>query len=118
MMASRISDEEFRRAGALVGARCGLRFDEANRPILEQGLERAAQGEQTPPSELLDRLQSAPSDALVQSVLRQVTIGETYLFRHPEHFAAVRDVVVPERMRARSVGKELRGWSAACATGE
>jgi chemotaxis protein methyltransferase CheR len=118
MRANRLSDEELGRAGALVGARCGLRFDEANRGILEQGLWRAAESEGTSTAELLARLQDAPSDALVQSVLRQVTIGETYLFRHPEHFAAIREVVVPERMSARAAGRELRAWSAGCATGE
>src|SRR5207253_8971963 len=86
VIARRLSDEEFQRAGALVGARCGLRFDDVNRAILEKGLWCAAESEGTTPGELLVRLKEAPTDALIQSVLRQVTIGETYLFRHPEHF--------------------------------
>jgi chemotaxis protein methyltransferase CheR len=118
VIADRLTDDEFRRAGAQLGARCGLRFDEANRAILEKGLLRAAAAEGSVPSVLLDKLERTPSEALVQSVLRQVTIGETYFFRHPEHFAALRDVIVPDRMRAHGLFRELRAWSAGCATGE
>ena len=118
MIAPRLSDDQLRRAGAVVGARCGLRFDAGNRPLLEEGLVRAAAAENATPEALVDRLERAPSDALLQSVLRQVTIGETYFFRHPEHFEALRTLVLPERTQARGALKQLRGWSAGCATGE
>jgi chemotaxis protein methyltransferase CheR len=115
---ARLTDEQFRRAGALLGARSGLRFDAANRALLEEGLIRAAAAVDTTVEALLTDLAGAPSEALLQSVLRQVTIGETYFFRHPEHFAALREHILPERLRARGPAEPLRVWSAGCATGE
>jgi chemotaxis protein methyltransferase CheR len=114
----RLSDEQLRRASALLQQRCGLRFDAANRALLEEGLYRAADAENSSAAELLDLLDREPTDALVQSVLRQVTIGETYFFRHPEHFAALTGHVLRERLLARGPAEPLRAWSAGCATGE
>lgn len=45
-----------------------------------------------------------------------LTVGETYFFRTPQHFDAVREVVLPQ---LRAAGRtHLRILSAACATGE
>jgi chemotaxis protein methyltransferase CheR len=115
---SRLSDRDFRRAGELFGARCGLRFHDGNREVLEEGLLRAATMEKNSPTELLTRLEQAPNDALMQAVVRHVTIGETYFFRHPEHFEAVRELVVPQLVNARKETRLLRAWSAGCASGE
>jgi chemotaxis protein methyltransferase CheR len=105
------------RASVVLGARCGLRFDGRNRDILERGLVRAAQHAACSVPDLIDRLESASDSALLQSVIRQVTIGETYFFRHPEDFAAVRELILPELLTLRRQGP-LRVWSAGCATGE
>jgi len=53
---------------------------------------------------------------LCRRLCQAVSVGESFFFRHPEHFAFVRETVVPswagepERLR--------RAWSAGCATGE
>jgi chemotaxis protein methyltransferase CheR len=116
-LSHRMGDREFARAGAIIGVKCGLRFHEGNREILEDGLKRAATAENNSVERLIERLEAASTDALLQSVVRHVTIGETYFFRHPEHFDALRERMLPELLRGREQ-RTLRAWSAGCATGE
>jgi chemotaxis protein methyltransferase CheR len=53
-------------------------------------------------------------------LLNEITIGETYMFRHPAQLDALRDVVIPQIMEAKNaIGlKKLRFWCAGCSTGE
>ncbi len=55
--------------------------------------------------------------ALFDQVVAGITIGETYFFRDPEHFAYIREVVLPEVHRRRP-GQDVKVWSAGCSTGE
>ena len=52
-------------------------------------------------------------DALV----KELTIGETYFFRHREQFDALRDMVLPDIIQRKRDSRRLRIWSAGCATG-
>ncbi|MBW7849484.1 MAG: protein-glutamate O-methyltransferase CheR [Rhodospirillales bacterium] len=47
----------------------------------------------------------------------ELTIGETYFFRHRELFDAIRDVVLPDVIARNRDKRRLRVWSAGCATG-
>ena len=81
-----------------------LRRLASSRLALGQGLE-----------ELLRQAGDAES-ALVQSLLEEVLVGETYFFRQPEHFEYIATQLVPAALDA---GRGwLRAWSAGCATGE
>lgn len=51
---------------------------------------------------------------LVRALAENVTVGETYFFRHPEQF----DAVVEEVLRPFDWTRPFRAWSAGCATGE
>ena len=65
--------------------------------------------------ELLDR--ASACDPSIVSVFRQaISVGETYFFRSPEHFAFLRERVLEPQVSAGA--KSLRAWSAACSTGE
>ena len=55
--------------------------------------------------------------AEMERLIAQLTIGETYFFRDEEQFAAMRDIVLPDILRRKQASKELRIWSAGCATG-
>jgi chemotaxis protein methyltransferase CheR len=50
-------------------------------------------------------------------LVAQLTIGETYFFRDEGQFAAIRDVVLPDILERNRHSKQLRIWSAGCATG-
>jgi chemotaxis protein methyltransferase CheR len=56
-------------------------------------------------------------DSELDSLVGELTIGETYFFRQPEHFRALREAVFPELLERKSESRRIRVWSAGCATG-
>ncbi len=46
-----------------------------------------------------------------------ITVGETYFFRYPDHFAALRNDVLPRLIDARKDVRSLRIWSIGCSNG-
>jgi len=52
-------------------------------------------------------------DALVADL----TVGETFFFRYPQQFDALRDIVLPACIERNKRNRCLRIWSAGCATG-
>jgi chemotaxis protein methyltransferase CheR len=56
------------------------------------------------------------TDAHWKALLDRLAVPETYFWRQPEQFEALRDVVIPMYLRAGR--RSLRIWSAACCTGE
>jgi chemotaxis protein methyltransferase CheR len=66
----------------------------------------------------LDLLKHAPHGKTeLDNLIADLTVGETSFFRHPEQFDALRDHVLPARLRENSGSKQLRIWSAGCANG-
>jgi chemotaxis protein methyltransferase CheR len=75
----------------------------------------------TSPSEYLEHLTTRGNrDAELRLLLNEITIGETYMFRHPAQLEALRNVIIPQILATKgSVGlKRLRFWCAGCSTGE
>jgi chemotaxis protein methyltransferase CheR len=73
------------------------------------------------PTEYLEHLtQRGNRDAELRLLLNEITIGETYMFRHPTQLDALRNLILPQILEAKgSVGlKRLRFWCAGCSTGE
>ncbi len=63
--------------------------------------------------------QSAHPGGELERLLPALVVGETSFFRTPAHFAALREVVIPDLLRRRSLAAEpIRVWSAGCASGE
>jgi chemotaxis protein methyltransferase CheR len=58
------------------------------------------------------------SHAEVQQLRIALTNGETHFFRDKGQFALLERTLLPELIRAKTISKTLRIWSAACATGE
>ena len=56
--------------------------------------------------------------AFLESVTAELTVGESFFFRNEFHFRALRDKVFTEIMRDNAGQREIRVWSAGCATGE
>lgn len=46
-----------------------------------------------------------------------ITVGETYFFRYPDHFSALREEVLPRLIAARRDVRSLRIWSIGCSNG-
>ena len=52
-----------------------------------------------------------------EALIAELTIGETFFFRHREQFDALRDHVLPEVIQRNQQYRRIRIWSAGCATG-
>ncbi|TAN62370.1 MAG: protein-glutamate O-methyltransferase CheR, partial [Magnetospirillum sp.] len=63
----------------------------------------------------LARLTSCADE--MDALVAELTIGETYFFRHKEQFDALRDVILPDVIERNRPLRRLRIWSAGCATG-
>jgi chemotaxis protein methyltransferase CheR len=66
--------------------------------------------------ELVRRL--GRDDKLFDSLIADVTVGETHFFRHKAQLEAIRKIVFPSLSKERSADHMYRIWSAGCATGE
>lgn len=99
-----------------VRALTGLVFPESRlgtlRTGLEKGMKRAGTGD---PETYLSRLAEEP--ALLDDLVAEITVGETYFFRDAPQCRVIRDRVLPALLHRRTRGP-LRIWSAGCATGE
>jgi chemotaxis protein methyltransferase CheR len=73
------------------------------------------------PREYLECLTSRPNrDVEMRSLLNEITIGETCLFRSLPQVEALRKIVIPSLAEAKRklAFTKLRFWSAGCSTGE
>jgi chemotaxis protein methyltransferase CheR len=53
-----------------------------------------------------------------RQVVEAMTTNETYFFRDPAHYDAIRNVLLPRLRTERAATKKLRFWSAAASTGQ
>lgn len=102
--------------------RMGLYFNEMRYSDLERGLNNAAQelGYANAEQCINEILEGALSKQDLQTVVRNLTVGETYFFRDQAVFIAMEEKIIPElvRRKRREGKKVLRIWSAGCSTGE
>ncbi|WP_395834268.1 CheR family methyltransferase [Archangium violaceum] len=101
----------------LVAARAGL-LPPSCPPAAMEGIDRAMArlGLSNNFDAYRTRLETDP--VALDDLLVELTIGETYFFRNPEHFDFVRHEVLPNLRRLRGEGHVVRAWSAGCASGE
>ena len=72
------------------------------------------------PAASLERLLASPREhgPLLEHLAAELTVGETFFFRNEHHFRALREQVFPEILRRNAGLREIRVWSAGCASGE
>jgi len=74
------------------------------------------------PREIIRAIDSGSSEGIahLNKLVAAITTNETYFFRTPAHFEALKNYLIPELVeRRKSRGeKTLRIWSAGCSTGE
>lgn len=104
---------------ATIARRLGLRFDESKLTFLAEVLARRAEQRRLDPPAYLATLEAeGESSSELGALARELTVGETYFFRHVDQFKALLDVALPERLAARAASRRLRLLSAGCASGE
>jgi len=105
------------RVAELVRERTGLVLADGRRPALEQALSAALHRSGAVERELyLIRLAAEPH--LLEDLVGEITVGETYFFRDPGQFELIRETILPDLLARRPAGEPLRIWSAGCASGE
>lgn len=77
--------------------------------LMECGVEGCAQ--------YLDVLEGPHGKGEMDLLVAELTIGETYFFRHKEQFDALRDIILPEVIERNQASRRLRIWSAGCSIG-
>src|ERR1035438_6363143 len=63
-------------------------------------------------------IRAARETAAGRQVVEAMTTNETYFFRDPAHYEAIRTVLLPRMKEERRDTKKLRFWSAAASTGQ
>ena len=99
--------------------RSAIVLDEQKIYLVETRLQPLAQREGfASVSDLVVKMKSVPVNGLHQRVIEAMTTHETTFFRDINPFVAMRKVVMPELIAARSTTKALRIWCMACSTGQ
>ncbi|XXF76859.1 CheR family methyltransferase [Myxococcaceae bacterium GXIMD 01537] len=113
-MSTAVDPRLLTRARELVASCTGFRDD----AISLDAVERVVRAELLRGRSLVELLADMQwhTTPLAQSLVRAALVGETYFFRHPEHFRFIAAEGVPSALRRGAL--RLRGWSAGCATGE
>jgi chemotaxis protein methyltransferase CheR len=68
--------------------------------------------------ELCTLIQSSRQPDVGHQVVEAMTTNETYFFRDPSHYEAIRTVLLPRLVKERGDTKKMRFWSAASSTGQ
>ena len=112
-----IETSDVTRFRELLAARLGWTFADNDVPHLTQELLRRAETNGLAQDGYLRRLAGSWDDELA-ALAEELTITETYFFRHGEQLRALAGVALPERMAARATQRVLRLLSVGCSSGE
>ena len=107
--------ERFR---AALGRQTGLAFDEQRLGFLGDVLMRRLARLGRSGEAYLAALEHGKLPDEIAVLARDLTVPETYFFRHNDQFRALAERVLPERMRDGRPVRTLSILSAGCATGE
>jgi chemotaxis protein methyltransferase CheR len=114
-----LGEADFTRFRDLIQRSSGMELSEVRRSDLERAVratvERTAR---SGPAELYTHLSAHDSTVDLEAFIAELTIGETYFFRHRAQFEALERHILPELIARRAGERRLRVWSAGCATGE
>lgn len=107
----------YARIAALFAARTGIVSPPNRAESIEASIVRAQRAAQiASPWEYFDRL--AESAVLLDGLISELAIGETYFFRDNEQLQTLRSDVFPALCERLGAGQRLQIWSAGCSTGE
>jgi len=108
--------ERFRSA---IARRVGLSIDDARLGFLADVLERRVSATRENAASYVARLErTAGVSKELGELARELTVPETYFFRHFDQFRAFTEVALPQRLERRGPFERVRILCAACASGE
>ncbi len=103
---------------AVLADRLGWTFVDSDAPQLARVLLRRAERLGLGHAAYLRRLSAGTAPAELTVLAEELSITETYFFRHGEQFRALADAALPDRIRDRSRQRVLRMLSVGCSSGE
>lgn len=113
-----LSDRELKAISALVYEKSGITLHAGKRALVTARLQkRVRQGGFPSFAKYLEHVKADASGDELTALLDAIATNHTAFFREPQHFAFLRDIVLPPLVR-RPGAAPIAGWSAACATGE
>lgn len=95
----------------------GLSFGPLRRPAVETAAQRLMERAGIDTPRAFTQL-AARGGNVLDELMAEVTIGESYFFREPAQFDLLRATVLPDFRRRRIGDRKFRAWSAGCSTGE
>ena len=106
-----LQEHVYSEAGIVLGADKHYLFETRLAPIVRQlNLDSI--------NDLCSFLRATEAKGLRRQVVEAMTTNETYFFRDPAHYDAIRTVLLPRLKEDRRDTKRLRFWSAAASTGQ
>ncbi|GIM93125.1 CheR family methyltransferase [Paractinoplanes toevensis] len=113
-----IVDAEAGRFRELLGRWLGWTFSDRDAGQLGPLLVERSHVHRMSRGEYLNRLAARPWNSEMTELIEQLSITETYFFRHGEQFRALREEALPRRIIDRAGQRTLRMLSVACSSGE
>jgi chemotaxis protein methyltransferase CheR len=103
----------------LIRARSGLYFPPSRQADLEYVISQTLASTGLPDFAALHALfANGRGEAILEAMIADLTVGETYFFRNQPQFHALERHILPELIARRRSTRHLRLWSAGCASGE
>jgi chemotaxis protein methyltransferase CheR len=116
-----IDDRQFRRLCDLVYDHCGINLRDGKQELVKARVARQLRGKGLgSAAAYLDEVMADPKGEGFASLIDALSTNLTSFFRESAHFTYLAQVLLPrvtERQR-RHRSNRIRGWSAACSTGE
>jgi chemotaxis protein methyltransferase CheR len=114
-----LSEEQFRRLSRFIEGEVGIKMPPAKRIMLESRLQKRLRALQLESfDEYVAHVFDHDGDEIIH-MIDVVTTNKTDFFREADHFAYLRDHILPEQFSAGWGDAEpLKAWSAASSTGE
>jgi chemotaxis protein methyltransferase CheR len=109
--------DDIGRFRSLLTLRTGLFFDETRLAFLQEVLERRLAGFAGDAAAYFAALEDKASAEEVLALAEEITVGETYFFRHLDQLRAYSEVALAERVLARG-SRPLKVLSAGASSGE
>jgi chemotaxis protein methyltransferase CheR len=101
-----------------VARQLGLHFDDTKLEFLSEVLLRRAQCKGLELRHYLDRLEGPDIESELQDLVLELTVPETYFFRHIEQLHAFVDIALPDARARQTPLHKLNVLSVGCASGE
>ncbi|GAA2526440.1 CheR family methyltransferase [Pilimelia columellifera] len=117
-MATRADPAELAQFREVLADLLGLTFPARSHDQLAEVLRRRSEHRGLTRSEYLTRLSTRLDRDELAALAEELTINETYFFRHTEQLRALAGAALPARVRARAAERQLRLLSVGCASGE